>query len=240
MPVYRLIDELIFPPAELTDHPEGLLAIGGDLRPERLLLAYQMGIFPWYSEGQPILWWSPEPRMILEPEGLHVSKSLARVLKKRKFEVSFDTAFNEVVQNCASIKRKEAEGTWIVQEMKEAYCDLHEMGYAHSVEAWQDGQLAGGLYGVSLGRCFFGESMFTNIPDASKVALVHLVELIKEWEFHFIDCQISTQHLIRLGAIEISRIEFLQRLHTALQYPTQRGSWMQASKNVRITLVKKS
>jgi len=228
MPVYQLTNNILFPPAEITDHPDGLLAVGGDLRPERILLAYRKGIFPWYSEGGPILWWSPEPRLILEPDRLHISKSLAKILKKGTFQVSFDTAFHRVIQFCALVARKEGEGTWITLEMREAYCKLHEMGYAHSVEIWIDKRLAGGLYGLSLGRVFFGESMFSRISNASKIAIVYLVKLMKKWEFEFIDCQISTEHLIRLGAREIPRNEFLLRLDEALQFPTKRGPWTDA------------
>ncbi len=175
MPVFRLTHKLIFPPAHYAD-PDGLLAVGGDLSPERLLLAYQQGIFPWYSANTPILWWSPDPRLVLFPDELKVSKSLQRVLKKGVFKVTVDRAFLDVIKHCAAVKREYGEGTWIVPEMVEAYHLLHQFGFAHSVESWQEGQLVGGLYGVALGRVFFGESMFTEKSDASKVALVHLVQ----------------------------------------------------------------
>ena len=228
MPVYRLSEEVIFPPPEHADHPEGLLAVGGDLRPERLLAAYGLGIFPWYAEGQPILWWSPDPRLILEPDGLHVSKSLQKVLKKGAFKCTFDTAFADVIKACASVSRRGEDGTWITPEMKDAYFALHELGFAHSVEVWADDRLVGGLYGVSLGGSFFGESMFANVANASKVALVHLVDLMKKWDFHFIDCQISTPHLVTMGAFEVPRDDFLFRLNNALQYPTKQGFWTNA------------
>ncbi|MBN1349378.1 leucyl/phenylalanyl-tRNA--protein transferase [candidate division KSB1 bacterium] len=225
MPVYRLTEEIAFPPPELTDHPDGLLAVGGDLRPERLLTAYQMGIFPWYSEEYKILWWSPDPRLILEPERFHLSKSLEKVIRKKAFDITVDTAFERVVQNCASVPRKTESGTWITAAMMDAYCDLHVLGFAHSVETWQDGKLAGGLYGVSLGRVFFGESMFSSATNASKVALYYLCVLMKKWNLEFIDCQLPTNHLIRMGAYEISRDEFLRKLHRAVEYPTIRGNW---------------
>ncbi len=224
MTIFRLTQDLIFPDPSLAD-PEGLLAVGGDLSVERLLLAYSMGIFPWYSDGQPILWWSPDPRMILYPDKLHVSKSLKRVIKSEKYDIRFDHNFRGVIEICADIKRRNQDGTWITDEMINAYCNLHEAGFAHSVESYLDGELVGGLYGVSLGKAFFGESMFTLKPDASKVALAVLsVKLIK-WNFEFIDCQITTNHLKRMGAFEITRDGFLQQLHKALQKETHPGCW---------------
>lgn len=210
MPVYQLIDQPVFPPPELAE-PGGLLAVGGDLSPQRLLLAYSMGIFPWFNEQDPILWWSPDPRCIFEPAELKVSRSLAKVLRQGGFTVTFDRAFAEVIDACAELRRH-GEGTWITAEMRQAYCRLHQMGYAHSVEAWRAGELAGGLYGVCLGRCFFGESMFHRVADASKVALVTLARHLQAQDFELIDCQLPSPHLASLGAREIPREEFLRRL----------------------------
>jgi leucyl/phenylalanyl-tRNA--protein transferase len=224
MPVYNLPDELIFPPPLLASK-EGLLAVGGDLSLKRLLLAYRLGIFPWYSEGEPILWWSPDPRLVLYPDELKVSRSLNKVIRKATFKVTMDCAFEKVITECARVRVENQEGTWIVSEMAQAYCRLHEAGYAHSVETWMNGRLAGGLYGVSLGKCFFGESMFTRITNASKVALVALVNWVKDLDFAFIDCQIATSHLIRFGAREISRVRYLDELSQALTAPTLRGQW---------------
>lgn len=224
MPVYQLPNDIIFPPPEHAE-PDGLLAVGGDLSLERLLLAYQLGIFPWYSENSPILWWSPDPRLILEPRNLQVSERLKRILKKGTFTITLDRAFDAVVRGCAQAKRSTGRGTWIVDDMIIAYCRLHEAGFAHSVESWLEGELAGGLYGVALGRAFFGESMFTKETNASKVAFVHLVKLLLFWQFDFIDCQVTTGHLMRFGAHEIPRAEFLQRLKQALQFSTRRGQW---------------
>jgi leucyl/phenylalanyl-tRNA--protein transferase len=224
MPIYRLIDELVFPPPEYAD-PSGLLAVGGDLSSERLLEAYRMGIFPWYSEEQPILWWSPDPRFILNLDDFRVSHSLRKTINKKTFRVSFDRAFEEVIQACALVSRRGQKGTWITDEMQEAYVRLHGLGYAHSVETWLGDQLVGGLYGVSLGRAFFGESMFHFKTDASKVALAKLVEQLRQWDFHFIDAQMTTEHLTRLGAREAPRRVFLKRLQSALRFPTKRGKW---------------
>jgi len=224
MPVYHLTDEIIFPPPQLADKT-GLLAVGGDLCEERLLLAYSLGIFPWYSEGEPILWWSPDPRLVLYPGEIKVSKSLEKIIKRGAFDVTFDAAFEQVINLCASAGRRENEGTWIVRDMIDAYCVLHENGYAHSVEAWKDGILAGGLYGISLGRCFFGESMFTLESNASKVAFACLVEYLKENSFDLIDCQVSTGHLKRFGAKEIPRSFFLKQLKKSLESPTLKGKW---------------
>jgi leucyl/phenylalanyl-tRNA--protein transferase len=224
MPVYRLTDKIVFPPP---DHAEadGLLAVGGDLSGERLLLAYQLGIFPWYAEGQPILWWSPDPRLILEPQQFHISRRLRRTLRKGLFKVTFDRAFGSVIQACATVPRKGQHGTWITPEMQEAYVHLHDLGYAHSAESWLEGKLVGGIYGVSLGRCFFGESMFSIANDASKVALAILIQKLKAWGFHMIDAQVTTRHLITLGAREIPRSVFLRRLDAALRFPTRTGRW---------------
>lgn len=224
MPIYRLSQEVFFPEPDDAEE-SGLLAVGGDLRVERLLLAYRMGIFPWYGPGQPILWWSPDPRWILEPEELHISRRLRQVLKKEIFQVTFDQAFGQVIHACAVVRRKGQRGTWIVPEMENAYIRLHEMGFAHSVESWFQGKLSGGVYGVSLGKCFFGESMFFYETNASKVALVTLVWLLRQWGFQLIDAQVTTPHLVSMGAKGVPRSLFLERLEKALAYPTLRGSW---------------
>jgi leucyl/phenylalanyl-tRNA---protein transferase len=216
MSIFRLTDTLRFPPPEYADS-DGLLAIGGDLSPERLLLAYRMGIFPWYGDDTPILWWSPDPRLVLFPDEFNVSKSLRRVINKGCFTVTVDRAFDAVIDQCAASRRENREGTWIVPEMQGAYCRMHELGYAHSVESWVDGELAGGLYGVAMGRIFFGESMFSRRTDASKVALFHLVSALRLKGFELIDCQVSTRHLLSLGAREIPRREFLRLLGKALR-----------------------
>lgn len=224
MPVFRLTKAILFPPCHYAE-PDGLLAVGGDLSLERLLLAYSEGIFPWYSEETPILWWSPDPRLVLFPDELKIAASLQRVIKKGLFQVTLDRAFRQVMQHCATSPRAQGEGTWIMPEMIEAYCRLHEMGYAHSVESWYEGKLVGGLYGVALGRIFFGESMFTQKTDASKVAFVHMVQFLRGFEFELIDCQVTTPHLQSLGGREIARSEFLTRLKKALQTHSLRGSW---------------
>ena len=224
MPIFRLVDEPIFPPPDYAD-PSGLLAVGGDLSKERLLEAYRLGIFPWYSDDQPILWWSPDPRLVLDLKDFTISRSLRKTLKKAIFQVTFDHAFEQVIQACALIPRAAQNGTWITEEMREAYINLHGLGYAHSVESWLGGELVGGLYGVSLGKAFFGESMFHLKTDASKVALATLVEKLKSWDFHFIDSQMTTEHMIRLGAKELPRRIFLKRLQLALRQPTKRGRW---------------
>ena len=224
MPIFLLSPKLQFPPPRLAS-PEGLLAVGGDLSTDRLLLAYSLGIFPWYSEGEPIMWWSTDPRLVLYPADLHVSRSLAKVIRKAVFRITMDTAFEQVIRACGDVRSHNGEGTWIVEEMVEAYCRLHAIGYAHSVEAWFEGRLVGGLYGVSLGRCFFGESMFSRVSNASKVAFVALVRFLTKYRFAFIDCQVNTRHLIRFGATDISRTEFLKQLQLALLQPTLHGSW---------------
>ncbi len=224
MPVYLLTEDIIFPPPHLSEE-SGLLAVGGDLSPERLLLAYHTGIFPWYSDDDPILWWSPDPRLVLYPNELRVSKSLWKIIRQQTFQVTMDRAFEQVMTACAEIRRPRQKGTWIVDEMIQAYTRLHHAGLAHSVEAWHDGQLAGGLYGISLGRCFFGESMFARASNASKVAFYHLVQYLKTHHFDLIDCQVTTEHLLRLGAREIPRVQFLAELKCALQHPTLRGQW---------------
>jgi len=215
---------LDFPPVELAS-PEGLLAVGGDLRPERLLAAYRRGIFPWYSEGQPILWWSPDPRAVLFPEKLKISRSLRKTLRAEKFSVTLDTRFREVMTACAQPRPKSTGGTWITPAMIEAYVQLHERGHAHSVEVWREKNLVGGLYGVALGGAFFGESMFAYETDASKVAFARLVPQLVRWGYTLIDCQQYTAHLARFGAEEIRRDRFLQLLASALVLPDRRGRW---------------
>ena len=224
MPIFALPHEVLFPDPELAD-PSGLLAIGGDLQPQRLLQAYASGIFPWYSDGQPILWHSPDPRFVLFPGELRVSRSLRQAIRKGRYDISLDTAFEDVIRCCAKTHRPGQEGTWITNEMEEGYLELHRLGFAHSVEAWQDGELVGGLYGVSLGSIFFGESMFANRDDASKVAFVALVEQLIRWEFTLVDAQVHTDHLERFGTSEIPRSQYLTLLREALDSPTRRGTW---------------
>ncbi len=207
-----LSEDSPFPPlVQALERPNGLLAAGGDLSTPRLLDAYRHGIFPWFSPGDPILWWSPDPRMVLFPDEFRVSHSLRKTLRKGDFEVRTDTAFEQVMRACAA-PRDEEHGTWIVEEMIAAYCELHRKGYAHSVEVWMDGKLAGGLYGVAIGRMFYGESMFSWRSDASKVALAHLARQLERWGYGMIDCQMHTPHLASLGAREIPRAEFVARL----------------------------
>jgi leucyl/phenylalanyl-tRNA--protein transferase len=217
--------DLDFPPVERAS-AEGLLAVGGDLRPERLLKAYRHGIFPWYSDDQPILWWSPDPRTVLFPGNLHVSRSLKRSLRPGLFSVTLDTCIADVMRHCAEPRPQYPDGgTWITAEMLDAYTRLHELGYAHSVETWQEGQLVGGLYGVALGGAFFAESMFTRVSDASKVALVSLVRQLQAWEFRLMDCQQSSPHVMALGAEAIPRREFLDHLTVALNMTERCGHW---------------
>lgn len=223
MPIFRLDQRIAFPPAD--DAEDGLLAVGGDLRPERLVLAYRSGIFPWYSAGQPILWHSPDPRMVLVASELEVPRSLRKAIHKRAYRLSLDTAFAKVVAACASVERPGQSGTWITPEMQAAYRELHRRGLAHSVEAWQEGRLVGGLYGVSLGAAFFGESMFALAPDASKVAFVRLVEQLVRWDIRLVDCQVYTDHLARFGAVEWPRKRYLTALKKALARPTRPGPW---------------
>ena len=230
MPYYELIDEPIFPPPSHAE-PDGLLAIGGDLSVERLLLAYSSGIFPWFNEEDPILWWSPDPRFILNPKDLKVSRSLEKMMRQGRFEIRVDSAFEDVMRGCGDT-RKEG-GTWITDAMIKAYCRLHELGFAHSVEAWQEDKLAGGLYGICLGRCFFGESMFTNISNASKVAFVTMVRELERLEFELVDCQMPSGHLKSLGAAGIPRQIFLERLIKGGVLPSvhhQPGTFMDAAR----------
>ena len=214
-----------FPPVERAlREPNGLLAAGGDLSPERLVDAYKHGIFPWFGEDDPLLWWSPDPRMVLFVGELHVSRSLRRALRSGDLTVTFDRAFRQVMAGCAE-PRPDAGGTWITDDMVEAYGELADRGFAHSVETWNDGRLVGGLYGVAIGRMFYGESMFSRQTDASKVALVALARQLERWGFEMIDCQMSTGHLASLGAREISRAAFLDRMRTLARQPGVPGPW---------------
>jgi leucyl/phenylalanyl-tRNA---protein transferase len=224
MPVYQLTEDLVFPDPERAT-PTGLLAVGGDLSARRLLLAYHLGIFPWYGLGDPILWWSPPQRCIIEPSCFYVSRSLRRLLRQRRFMVTFDQAFPKVIHACAESRLVQQKETWITQEMIDAYCLLHELGFAHSAETWREERLVGGIYGVSLGHAFFGESMFKYETNASKVAFATLAQQLTEWQFTMIDCQITNPHLLSLGAQEIPRSQFLRQLASALSFPTRRGKW---------------
>jgi leucyl/phenylalanyl-tRNA--protein transferase len=205
-------------------HPNGLLAAGGDLSPERLTSAYRRGIFPWYSPGDPILWWSPDPRTVLDPERVHISRSLRKRLRQGELAVTLDRDFSQVIHGCAAPRSPDG-GTWIVPEMIAAYETLHGLGFAHSVEVWQRGALVGGLYGVAIGRVFYGESMFSLASDASKVALVHLSQTLAGWGFGLIDCQMRTEHLLSLGAEEVSRARFVVLLERFCGLPGKLGSW---------------
>jgi leucyl/phenylalanyl-tRNA--protein transferase len=224
MPVFELTDEIIFPPPELAED-NGLLAVGGDLSEPRILLAYSMGIFPWYSKEDPLLWWSPDPRLVLFPKEMKLSRSLKQIINKKIFRVTLDTAFEQVIRSCAEVHNNENNGTWITEEMIGSYIALHRSGYAHSVECWLGDELSGGLYGISLGSAFFGESMFAKESNASKVALAAFVGQLIKWDFDLIDCQVTTPHLMSLGAREIRRSEFLELLKKTIIKPTTRGKW---------------
>ena len=224
MPVFLLSDMMGFPPAD-SAREDGLLAVGGDMRSERLELAYRCGIFPWYSQNEPILWWSPDPRLVLYPNDFKVSRRLRREVNQGRLRITADTAFDRVISACACTRTDQGEGTWIVDEMIHAYIRLHCRGIAHSVEAWEGPRLVGGLYGLSLGKAFFGESMFARVSNASKVALVHLVAFLHGQAFHFLDCQVTTGHLLRFGAREIPRRRFLTELKSALAGQTLLGPW---------------
>lgn len=215
-----------FPPLELAlTEPNGLLCAGGDLSPQRLINAYRHGIFPWYSSGEPILWWSPNPRMVLVPSAFRISHSLRRTLKSRHFAVRFDSNFQSVIRACARVSRNGQSGTWITAEIQAAYGTLFELGYAHSVETWVDDKLVGGLYGLAIGKMFYGESMFSLVSDASKVALAHLTRFLDAQGFGLIDCQMNTPHLASLGAHEIGRAAFIERLRDLIEMPSPRTSW---------------
>lgn len=214
-----------FPPVEQAEEePDGLLAVGGDLSPARLLNAYRQGIFPWYSDDQPILWWSPDPRTVLFPGDIKVSKSLRKSMRRRACEFRFDRDFSQVI-TCCAMPQPGREETWITDEMKLAYIRLHRMGYAHSAEVWEQNRLVGGLYGVAIGRAFFGESMFSLVPDASKIALVHLARTLEQRGFGLIDCQVHTPHLISMGATEIRRSHFIELLGRFCDLPGENGNW---------------
>lgn len=223
MMIFNLRHGSDFPPAELAG-ADGLLAVGGELSPQRLLRAYGRGIFPWYGEGDPILWWSPDPRFVLFPAEFHAGGSLKKILRRGVFTLTFDRAFTEVVRFCA-LPRPNHEGTWITPAMRDAYVALHRLGYAHSLETWEDGKLAGGIYGISLGRCFFAESMFHLADNASKVALAVLAETLRKRSFVFIDCQIPSPHLAGWGARPVSRRRYLELLRAGLSPHTLRGDW---------------
>lgn len=225
MPRRSVPARMLFPDPRTAD-ADGLVAYGGDLHPDRVLAAYAQGIFPWPHDARwPLLWFSPDPRVVLLPAQLHVSHSLRKTLHKQTFTVRYDTAFADVIRHCAEVPRPGQHGTWITGQMIDAYCTLHTLGFAHSVEAWWEETLVGGLYGISLGAAFFGESMFARRPNASKVALVSLARQLHAWEFHFIDCQMPTPHLSSLGAVPWRRTDFLQALARALELPTRRGPW---------------
>lgn len=219
----RIVDAVPFPDPSHAD-AHGLVAYGGDLLPERLLSAYARGIFPWYEED-PILWFSPDPRMLLVPSELRINRTLAKNLRRGRYEVRADTAFEQVIEQCSLIPRPGQDGTWITDDLKRGFVRLHELGFAHCFEAWQEGELVGGVYGMSLGAAFFGESMFATRSDASKVAFVALVHQIERWGFHFLDCQVHTDHTEALGATEWDRDDFLVALARALEVPTRRGPW---------------
>lgn len=225
MPIFALSDELIFPNPALAE--DGLLAVGGDLRPERLILAYKNGVFPWYNPGDPILWWSPNPRFVLFPSELKVSKSMRPYFNQHKYRVSFDTCFEDIIDNCARVNRpaQEEQGTWITDDMRSAYLDLHDLGIAHSVEVWKDTDLVGGLYGLAIGEIFYGESMFALAPNASKFGFISLVKRLGELGYKLIDCQQETNHLGSLGARAVSLEVFQQYLLENEGKGTQIGNW---------------
>lgn len=224
MPVYELPEKHLFPQVELAED-DGLLAVGGDLSPGRLLTAYQLGIFPWYNDDSPILWWSPDPRWILPPAQVHVSRSMTKALKRGTFRVSFDQAFDQVIAACKTVPRPGQDGTWLVDDMEVAYNHLHELGFAHSVEVWKDEVLVGGMYGISLGGCFFGESMFSKVTNSSKVALISLARKLESHNFLLIDCQVHTPHLESMGAQEIPRSDFVKEIRKGMEMPMLRGNW---------------
>ena len=226
MPVFQLTEKIIFPPPELAEE-NGLLAVGGDLSAKRLLLAYSKGIFPWYSAGEPILWWSPSPRLVIIPDEFKVPSRLSRFIKQKKYKITMDHAFQQVISGCASAADRQDKGTWIDDDMIEAYTLLHEMGYAHSVECWLDDELVGGLYGIALGKIFFGESMFSRQSNASKVAFVYLAEKLLEKGFDLIDCQLKTEHLMQFNAHEIPGAEFQDLLAKSVNF-TNRDKWLEA------------
>ena len=223
MPIFELVEEIIFPPSHQAS-PCGILAVGGDLSPERILEAYRQGIFPWYADQEPIIWWSPDPRFVLFPNEIKVSRSMKQILRQGRFRITFDQDFPAVITACRK-PRAGQSGTWITEEMKKAYMTLHDLGYAHSVEARQNDALVGGLYGVSLGRCFFGKSMFSTVSNSSKAALITLAQRLQTRDFGLIDCQVWSAHLASLGAKSISREAFTELLRRLLSYETICGNW---------------
>ncbi len=224
MPLFRLSKRLDFPPAWLA-RSDGLLCIGGDLSPKRLILAYENGIFPWFSENEPILWWSPDPRLVLYPKKIKASRSLKKKIRQNNFSVRIDHAFEQTITACSKPRKNKHEGTWLIDEMIEAYIDLNTLGYAHSIETWREDKLVGGLYGVSIGGSFFGESMFSLESDASKIALVALAMHLKKHDFDLIDCQVTTDHLIKMGAVEISRNSFLDTIQESVKKKELNDIW---------------
>ncbi len=228
MPVFRLNENIIFPRPSLAEE-NGLLAIGGDLRPERLISAYRLGIFPWYSEGDPILWWFTSPRLVIYPQEFKIPKRLARYMRKPLYHVTMDTDFEQVIEKCASVRTSNEDETWITDEIKSAYLQLHNLGYAHSVECWHGNRLAGGLYGVALDRVFFGESMFTLMSNGSKIALASLVIHLKKSNFGLIDCQMTSDHLLQYGAREIGGRVFRNKLEKFIQTTSPGGTWNEKS-----------
>lgn len=222
---YYLDEELYFPPLNTADK-QGIVAIGGDLSIKRLLMAYHLGIFPWFSEGEPILWWSPNPRFVLYPEKIKISKSMRPILNNNRFKITFDKDFRTVIGHCKNTFREGQDGTWISDEMLERYCELHQLGFAHSVEVWQDDVIVGGLYGLALGNCFFGESMFAHVSNASKAGFITLVKKLVEKNFQLIDCQTYTEHLESLGAEHITRNQFVKQLEECLEKPTLQGNFL--------------
>jgi leucyl/phenylalanyl-tRNA---protein transferase len=224
VPVYRIPREHLFPHPSLAE-PDGLLGVGGDVHPDRMLFAYANGIFPWYSQGQPILWFSPDPRFVLEPSGLVIQRSLKKRVRRGDYRITMDTAFRMVVNGCKATPRPRQPGTWITRELEASYHLLHERGFAHSVEAWLGEELVGGLFGVSVGRFYSGESMFAREPDASKVGFVWLARQLRAWDFGLIDCQVYTEHLERFGALPIPRSEYLPRVAELTQAPERPGPW---------------
>lgn len=223
MPVYVLGDDLVFPPVEGAE--DGLVAVGGDLSTERLVLAYSSGLFPWFEQDGMIFWYSTDPRYVITPDSFHVPRRIARSMRSRPYRLTLDGAFERVVEQCQRVERPGQDGSWITHDMRAAYTRLHREGLAHSVEAWHDEELVGGLYGVSLGAAFFGESMFSLEPDASKVAFARFVPQLESWGITLIDCQVYTEHLERFGALAWSRAKYLRALRRALERPTREGSW---------------
>lgn len=225
MPVFQLNDDILIFPSALLANDEGLLAIGGKLQEDWLLTAYSQGLFPWYNEGEPILWWSPDPRCVLLPADVKVQKSMKPILNSPALEFKFDSEFEQVIDICSKIPRNDQPGTWITKEMKKAYSKLHHLGMAHSAEIWRNDKLVGGLYGVSIGGVFFGESMFSHEPNMSKLALIRLCKWLEDRHFLMIDCQVFSPHLAKMGAIVVERVHFLEALNEGLKQPTRKGNW---------------